>query len=478
MIRALIVDDEKLARKGFISIVPWEQFHIQVAGEAANGKLALDFMQQHEIDLLFLDLTMPVMNGIELMKEVKRTSPSTKMVVLTCHQDFDYIQEALRLGALDYIVKTQLDTEKIDDILGRIVERFQSEDSSLHRSEKAIVRQQVQHHYSLLIDVAAAYTNAPSPFPEQLARSEHVYDAGNGMWLFCRDNHEPDREIQQFVTGQDDWIWVDIEGSHEQSVHAIARVVDTAALRQMYYSFKSGQKMGMISLNNDAVSAKSAKSADSYLETGEWTQLLTHWSDMGWIYDEASFRELLRAVEHLKPDYHAMMRLSEEQLVHWLSWLSEAGYDRLLHSLHTCYFWHQLAAWLAYFREAVHKRTGMVVYSTDIILMIMRSVQLLHESDNYDFNRDELAAKLLMSGSYFSRCFKDIIGQPYSEYTKNLRLKKALALVESTQLPIYMIAEKTGFQDEKYFSRVFFKQFGKNPQEHRKQHGRRSGWTP
>ncbi|SEO89434.1 response regulator [Paenibacillus sp. OV219] len=469
MIRAFIVDDEKLARKGFISIVPWEQFQIQVAGEAANGKLALEFMQQHEVDLLFLDLTMPVMNGIELMKEVKRTFPSTRMVVLTCHQDFDYIQEALRLGALDYIVKTQLDTEKIDDILGRIVERFQSEDTSSHGSEKVIARQ--QYYYSLLIDVAAAYTNESSPFPEQLTRSEHVYDAGNGMWLFCKDNHELDRVIQQFVTGRDHWIWVDIEGSRERSVNAVIRVVDTAALKQIYYSFKSGQKMGIISLNN-------AASADSYLETGEWTQLLARWSGMGWIYDDASFREFLRAIEHLKPDYHATKQLNEEQLVHWLSWLSGAGYDELLHNMHTCYFWHQLAAWLAHFREAVHKQTGTVPYSTEIILMMMKSVQLLHESDNYDFNRDEVAAKFHMSGSYFSRCFKDIIGQSYSEYTKNMRLKKALALVETSQLPIYMIAQKTGFQDEKYFSRMFFKQFGKNPQEYRKQHGRRSGWTP
>ncbi|REE87458.1 two-component system response regulator YesN [Paenibacillus taihuensis] len=469
MIRALIVDDEKLARKGFISIVPWEQFQIQVTGEAANGKLALEFMQQHKVDLLFVDLTMPVMNGIELMKEVKRTSPSTKMVVLTCHQDFDYIQEALRLGALDYIVKTQLDTEKIDDILVRIVERFQNEDSSLHRSEKVATRQ--HYHYSLLIDVAAAYTNEPRAFPEELTRSELVFDAGNGKWLFCKDHHEPDRTIQQFITGRDHWIWVDIEDSHEQSVHAtIARVADPAALKQIYYSHKSGQKMGMISLTNTA-------SAHSHLETGEWMQLLARWSDMGWIYDDASFRELLSMIEYLQPDHHATMQLNEEKLVHWLSWLSEAGYDELASRMHTCYFWHQLAAWLAHFREAVHKHTGTVPYSTDIILMIMKSVQLIHESDNYDFNRDELAAKLLMSGSYFSRCFKDIIGQSYSEYTKNLRLKKALTLVESSELPIYMIAEKTGFQDEKYFSRVFFKQFGKNPQEHRKQHGRRSGWT-
>ncbi|AZN41892.1 response regulator transcription factor [Paenibacillus albus] len=468
MIRALIVDDEKLARKGFISIVPWEQFQIQVTGEAVNGKLALEFMQQHEVDLLFLDLTMPVMNGIDLMKEVNRSFPSTRMVVLTCHQDFDYIQEALRLGALDYIVKTQLDTEKIDDILGRIVKRFQSEDVSLHRSEKVATRQ--HNHYSLLIDVAAAYTNVLSPFPERLMRSELVYDAGNGMWLFCKDSQEMEREIQQFVSEGDHWIWVDIEGSHEHSVNALASLVHTEALKQIYYSFKLGQKMGMISLNN-------VSSADSNLETSEWTQLLAHWSEMDWIYDDASFREFLSAIEHLKPDYHVTVRQNELHLVHWLTWLSGAGYDGMLQNIRTCYFWYQLAAWLVHFREAVQKHTGTVPYSTDIILTIMQSVQLLHESDNYDFNRDELAAKFHMSGSYFSRCFKDIIGQSYSDYTKNIRMMKALTLVESSQLPIYMIAEKTGFQDEKYFSRLFFKQFGKNPQEHRKQHGRRSGWN-
>lgn len=124
MIKVLIVDDEKLVRKGFISIMPWEQFGMTVAGEAANGERALEFMRSNPVDLLVVDITMPVLSGLELMKIVSSEFPHVKMVVLTCHQDFSYIQEAMRLGAIDYIVKTQLEMETAEEILKRIAGRI------------------------------------------------------------------------------------------------------------------------------------------------------------------------------------------------------------------------------------------------------------------------------------------------------------------------------------------------------------------
>jgi two-component system, response regulator YesN len=65
VIRVLIVDDDKLARKGLISIMPWSDHGMVVVGEAANGAKALEFLEQHEVDLMFVDLSMPVMSRHE-----------------------------------------------------------------------------------------------------------------------------------------------------------------------------------------------------------------------------------------------------------------------------------------------------------------------------------------------------------------------------------------------------------------------------
>ena len=82
---------------------------MKVVGEAANGEKALDFLKTNRVDLLMTDLAMPVMSGIELIRAVRKLYPSIAIAVLTLHQDFEYIQEALRLGAIDYIAKVELE---------------------------------------------------------------------------------------------------------------------------------------------------------------------------------------------------------------------------------------------------------------------------------------------------------------------------------------------------------------------------------
>ncbi len=124
MANVLIVDDDHLVRKGFIGIMPWQKHGFSVAGEASNGEKALELLENTEVDLLITDLAMPVMSGLELMKEVKIRYPRIRMVVLTFHHDFALIQEALRLGAVDYITKIELEQEQLDGILARIAERI------------------------------------------------------------------------------------------------------------------------------------------------------------------------------------------------------------------------------------------------------------------------------------------------------------------------------------------------------------------
>ncbi|MEK4356719.1 helix-turn-helix domain-containing protein [Paenibacillus sp. FSL M7-1455] len=124
MTSVLVVDDDHLVRKGFIGIMPWQKYGFTVAGEAGNGEKALELLENTKVDLLITDLAMPVMSGLELMREVKEKYPGTFMVVLTFHHDFALIQEALRLGAVDYITKIELEQEQLDGILCRIAGRI------------------------------------------------------------------------------------------------------------------------------------------------------------------------------------------------------------------------------------------------------------------------------------------------------------------------------------------------------------------
>ena len=99
----LIVDDDKLARKGLIAVIDWEQYGLCVVGDVQNGKKALEFLENHPVDLVFTDIDMPEMNGLELMKICKENYPETDFVIFSVYEDFSFARQALRLGALDYI---------------------------------------------------------------------------------------------------------------------------------------------------------------------------------------------------------------------------------------------------------------------------------------------------------------------------------------------------------------------------------------
>ena len=101
--KVLVVDDDKLARKGLISIMDWKKYGFEVVGDVQNGRKALEFLKDNEVDIVFTDIDMPEIDGIELMKMCKKEYPEVKFVVFSMYEDFRYAQSALRLGALDYI---------------------------------------------------------------------------------------------------------------------------------------------------------------------------------------------------------------------------------------------------------------------------------------------------------------------------------------------------------------------------------------
>lgn len=139
MIRVLIVDDDKLARKGLTSMMPWKEYGMEVVGDVSNGAKALEFIRNNRVDLMFVDLEMPVMSGIDLIKAIHETYPEVAFVVLTFHENFEYVQTALRLDAIDYISKAELEFEDYDQTLKRIVKKLKEKNKSSAPNDKSSV---------------------------------------------------------------------------------------------------------------------------------------------------------------------------------------------------------------------------------------------------------------------------------------------------------------------------------------------------
>lgn len=103
--RVLIADDEPIIREGIRDAVKWNELGMEVAGEAEDGEEALELALRERIDIALVDMNMPFMDGIALMKKLKQERPSCRFVIVTGHDEFAYAQEAIRLGVKDYLLK-------------------------------------------------------------------------------------------------------------------------------------------------------------------------------------------------------------------------------------------------------------------------------------------------------------------------------------------------------------------------------------
>ncbi len=109
-IRVLIADDHAVLRAGLRLLLNNQQ-DMQAVGEASTARETLEKAADLQPDVILLDITMPDMSGLSILRALRERAPSARILVLTMHADEDYLREALRLGAVGYVVKSAADQE-------------------------------------------------------------------------------------------------------------------------------------------------------------------------------------------------------------------------------------------------------------------------------------------------------------------------------------------------------------------------------
>ena len=114
-IRILLADDHVMVREGTRQILEREP-SLQVVAEAGDGREAIRLTEREDPDVAIIDISMPVMNGIEATKGIKRVSPRTAVLVLTAYDDDEYVFAILEAGAAGYLLKNARGSELIDAV--------------------------------------------------------------------------------------------------------------------------------------------------------------------------------------------------------------------------------------------------------------------------------------------------------------------------------------------------------------------------
>ena len=460
MKKIVIADNDFLVRTYLKQLLPWEEMGFVVAGDAKNGKEALTLVQQEQPTLLITDICMPVMNGIDLIKELKAAGRSVHILVLSCHDDFAYVKEAMQLGIDDYILKTDLTPEKMEEFLNRCVQASEGEVSEtlgtddLVRIGRGKLRQDFFAAFTRGVgeDELRALARAGGIDPEiQLAGAMliHIRDWGrrrqelssDGFASFCRAFHDLCRdlcgrdgtvlrmELFQPVEEAADWGLLADYTLRGGSAHADRALQEMAAkLRHMMERY--------LGVETIIVTAASVRSLVA-LQEGSAEEIRA---------EEEAFFTLLQA-QRIAPQ--ELERLLRERLAGW-----EGGAFEMSVQLRAV-----LGAWLTK-KGAEHRLPHPAIRS---------ALRYMEEHCHEELSQTEVADHVHLNAAYFSTLFKKTTGVSFSEHLARLRIGRVQQRLRAEDGRIKDIAEAEGFADYQYFCKLFKRVVGISPGSYRQQ---------
>lgn len=140
MWRVLLVEDEAFVRRKLKETMDWEGMGFVIAGEAGNGMEALELIRRLRPDAVITDIQMPLMNGVELLKQARMEGFDSRFVMLTVMSDFHYVQQALEFGATSYMLKLYLDPETLKETMGKVDKELAQRSRLAEREADAFYR--------------------------------------------------------------------------------------------------------------------------------------------------------------------------------------------------------------------------------------------------------------------------------------------------------------------------------------------------
>ncbi|RUT35607.1 response regulator [Paenibacillus zeisoli] len=392
--RVLIADDEPIIREGIRDSVEWEKLGMEVVGEAEDGEEALELAEKYGIDILLVDMNMPFMDGITLMKRLRVILPECRYVIITGHDEFSYAQEGIRLGVEDYILKP-VNT----DHLQRVLEHLANELDSVHQ----------QNRY-----LKAASDQIEKNIP--LLRERFCLE-----WIEGQLTEEEIYEQLQFLQ---------LPGDIPRQL-GIVRWPEMSASQPL--TKESDRQLFLFALENIVSELLQHYERVMFRDTGSNISICL-WE----IISEEKIAEIERA---------AQQYLKIAVNVHFEEIHEEIGAIGLVYK--TCL-------------DKVYKESQLSP-------LVRRARQYIHDYyHDPDLTLEVFARTLQVSPVYLSRMLKKELGTSFVGFIMHLRIRRAIQLLNSTELTILEIAEQVGYESQHYFSTAFKKVMGVSPNQYRK----------
>ncbi|MEK5040314.1 response regulator transcription factor [Sporosarcina sp. FSL K6-3457] len=513
--KVLIVDDEILIRQGIKHYINWEQEGFQIIGEASNGEEALAVIKERQPQIVITDMVMPVMDGEELTKIIKRDYPQIEVIILSSFGDFDYVRSTFQHGIADYILKSQLEGPGLLKTLQQVAARLPSFSLHAKKDNESVSIERVIER------IMSGYESEQDDFIMKQAFPHRFY------CLFGVDvkKRGSDRSIDLLYLKEE------IEQEITKHLPVVIYKPMTADQELITYLFNFDQdqlpiiKQFVRMIQNSVVVANFEI---GWIVTEPFTDLI----DLRTIYDEK-----LSALTHYRFYYPETVALIYDQLPS----LSEIDEQFQLTRFTEAFKREQFEDALVYLEQHIEQLTkqymtdefvfkaflGNVIFNVTILLgnmeyehkeldkrkyaYIARIDEAMIAQDAMDQFSDflletkdviaqkasdqadphiqrlldyidahymdhlsltEMAAHFHFNASYLSNYFSTKNNQGFSEYLNQVRIEKSIELLQTGAESIADISSLVGYSDHSYFCKVFKKLKGTSPSSYRRQYFR------
>lgn len=506
MHRILIVDDEKVERNGIKFLLGQMGLPIEIT-EASNGKEALEYLKEYgeEIDIVFTDIKMPFIDGIQLIKEVRQLEHQYKIIIFSGYSEFEYAQFAMKMGVQDYILKP-VDPNEFEKTIRKVISEL--EDMKLSRLMQEETLEFVREHilYSLIngkaaedakekagrfVDVSFAdvykrmilfefnntfFGRGNGEFVQELQELLSVefqyinLNLQQGVLLFAKSKGNDFRKIGQHI-----YEYFKLKYSSECFV-AISSEWEDGAMSLPFHFEEVEELMENKFYQTDSHVFMVDEKVDDHLHRSVDDD--TYIKQM---QQDIKMKDITRLREHfggLKSKYKGKNNVSQVYIKFIFSNLLKVIYDQLPNTdadsmknqIDLLYRATDFQTVIDLVEKNIRRLEEVFSYNPHLAHREVESIkEYIYENYQKELSVEQLAEQVYMAPSYLSHVFKKETGQNLSKFIKAYRMEKAKEMLETTHMKIVNISYEVGYSNVSYFCQSFREYFGVSPQKFRDQ---------
>ncbi|WP_136604433.1 response regulator [Paenibacillus dokdonensis] len=511
MYKVLVVDDEKNIRDRLANTFPWHEVGFRVIGAAGDGLEALQLIQKDPPHVVMTDIMMPEMDGLELANTLQSTYPEIKTIILSAYDDFKYAQEAIRYGIKGYLLKPLVKDEFVSLLSGLAIELKKDKELESDRTKGVSGAREESVWIELLKGERTDQNEAPrlrdyvrvivcsfsKAFDKDLGLSTRqfiqevsteywkesefpVLFYGNRLVLFAHHvNPLSKYDLQTKLTRYADFLKSSLSGAFGKEYGlsiAVGNMVKDMA--DVHTSFNQAVYANAYTYFGDQHSVVYYQdiSAPSEGEESRLRELLNNLMDQ---LAEAVFSRRKDDIAHSLRDFTDALtqgnRLSlaeiqmafSEFLLFLLLKARKKGFSlptldkkTALEQIHDTESALELKKWLA---QTIEEIMNAPEEERDGNRYVMLAKEHIHHHFSEKMTLEDLAGQLFIHPAYFSSIFKKETGQNFIDYVNEIRVQKAMELLQNPDYRIKDVSVLTGFHNHSYFNKVFKKVTGMKP---------------